>query len=70
MKNNKKTYNSLKEISNDLKVLNLQREIAFEELKLMKNNIQKSLEPYSYFNSVLKFVSKYGAIAIIRKIIK
>lgn len=65
-----KTYNSLKEIELDLKKVKLEREIAFEELKIAKHELEDSFKPFSIISSLLKFASKYGVLLLIKKIFK
>ena len=40
-----KVYSSFKDIENNLKRLRLERDIAWEELKLMKNEYKEDLKP-------------------------
>jgi hypothetical protein len=65
-----KTYKSLKELEYDLKRLNLERQIALEELKIATNDIQDSLKPARWVVSISKFLGKYGLWVLLRKIIK
>ena len=41
-----KQYNNLKEINHDLKRLSLERQIAWEEMKGLKEDFKESLQPY------------------------
>lgn len=66
----KKTYNSFKEIDRDLKQLSLERQIAFEELKGVKQDFENSIKPITILSTVFKFVSKYGVLLIVKKIFK
>ncbi|TXD48203.1 DUF6327 family protein [Polaribacter sp. IC073] len=65
-----RTYQSFEEIDRDLKLLSLEKEIALEELKVVKNDFEESLRPISILSNGLKFVSKYGALMFIKKIFK
>ncbi|SHJ11445.1 DUF6327 family protein [Aquimarina spongiae] len=65
-----KTYNSFKEIEQDLRKLNLQRKISFEQMKLVKHELKEDLQPYNWVITVLNSVKKYGILYIIRKIFK
>ena len=65
-----KTYRNFAEIDRDLKMLSLERQIALEELKFVKNDFEQTLKPISILNSVLKFVSKYGILLMIKKMFR
>ncbi|AQS95021.1 hypothetical protein BXQ17_13450 [Polaribacter sp. BM10] len=65
-----KNYTSFKEIDRDLKQLALERDIALEELKGVKNDFEQSLKPLNILSSSLKFLSKYSALVFIKKIFK
>lgn len=60
-------YNSLEEIKADLKKYKLEQEIALEELKLVKNNIQENVKPVKFIGRVFY---NYFSIPLIYKIIK
>jgi len=64
-----KTYNSFKDIDNDLKKLNLEQ-IAWEELKLVKEEFKEDLQPLNWVSSALKVVGKMGGFMLLKKIIK
>lgn len=65
-----KTYESFAEIERDLKQLSLEREIALEELKMVKNDFENSIKPISIISSAVKFLSKYGVLMLVKKIFK
>lgn len=65
-----KTYQSFEEIERDLKQLSLERKIAVEELKIVKNDFEESIKPISILTSIFKFFSKYGVLMLIKKIFK
>jgi hypothetical protein len=65
-----KSYESFAEIERDLKQLSLEREIAFEELKMVKNDFEESIKPISILSSAVKFFSKYGVLMLVKKIFK
>lgn len=65
-----KNYNSLSEIKNDLKVLDLEKDVALEELKIVKNQFYNFLKPFNLLGSAAKIVSKYGFIYLIKKFTK
>ncbi|WP_458627173.1 DUF6327 family protein [Winogradskyella sp. PC D3.3] len=62
-----KTYTSFKDIDSDLKRYKLERDIAWEELKLIKTEYKEDLQPLNWISSALKLTGKYSFIAIIRK---
>ncbi|RZT00048.1 hypothetical protein [Aquimarina brevivitae] len=65
-----KYYNSFEEIQYDLKRLNLERQIAIEELKLIKSEVNEELKPYNWIPSILGMLKKYGMMYLLKKIIK
>lgn len=65
-----KTYTSFNDIEKDLKRLRLERDIAWEELKLLKGEYKQDLQPYNWMQTVLKYASKYGVLMLFKKIIK
>jgi hypothetical protein len=65
-----KAYQSFEEIDRDLKRLSLEKQIALEELKMVKNDFEESLRPISILSDAFKFFSKYGALIFIKKIFK
>lgn len=62
-----KTYTSFEEIDNDLKRYKLERDIAWEELKLIKTEFKEDLQPLNWISTALKLTGKYSFIALIRK---
>lgn len=65
-----RNYQSLEEIELDLKRLNLERQIAIEELKLTKYNLEEHLKPINLVGNFLKFASKYGLLILIKRFFK
>lgn len=63
-------YNSFEDIDHDLKRLRLERDIAWEELKLSKGEIAEHFKYPNWLNTILKGVSKYGFYLLIKKFIK
>jgi len=47
----KKSYNSLKEIQSELQVLQLQRDIQLEELKLTRHQLKDDLSPANWITT-------------------
>ncbi|RKR08019.1 hypothetical protein CLV91_2785 [Maribacter vaceletii] len=65
-----KSYTTFKSISLDLKRLKLERQIALEEIKGIKQDVQQDLQPYNWINTTLSVAKKYGFLYLIKKIIK
>lgn len=65
-----KIYNSFSEIEKDLKKLQLEKEIAIEELKIVKHDFEAYTKPIVLVNKTLKYLSKYGVLLMIKKLFK
>lgn len=65
-----KKYNSLDEINNDLKRLSLERDIAWEEMKGLRYQVQEDLSAYNWLHTILLAVKKYGLLYLVKKILK
>jgi hypothetical protein len=65
-----RTYETFEEIDNDLKKLKLERDIAVEELKIVKHNFDEFLKPINWLTTVFRMASKYGFLLVIKKIFK
>jgi hypothetical protein len=65
-----KTYKNFDEIELDLKRLNLERQIAWEELKGMKREVEADLSPYRWISTFLSVLKKYGFIYFVRKVLR
>ncbi|WP_179336236.1 DUF6327 family protein [Winogradskyella costae] len=61
-----KTYTTFEDIDNDLKRHKLERDIAWEELKLIKSEFKEDLQPLNWISTALKLTGKYSFIAMIR----
>ncbi|MGR7813770.1 DUF6327 family protein [Lacinutrix undariae] len=66
----KKHYNSLKEIQSELHLLQLQREIQLEELKLTRHQLKDDLSPANWISTIFNGVKKYGLLMLLRKFMK
>ena len=64
-----KTYKSFDEIDYDLNRLKLERQIAWEEIKGVKNNFQEEMQPLNWVNTGMKVAGKYGILVLLRKLI-
>lgn len=65
-----KSYQNLESIERDLKILNLERQIAFEEIKTLKEEYKQNLQPLNWIQSGLKIAGKLGGMILLKKIIK
>lgn len=65
-----KQYNNFEEIRYDLKRLSLERQIAWEEMKGIKQEVKDELQPYYWLGTLLSAVKKYGLLYLIRKLFK
>ncbi len=65
-----KTYTSFKEIEQDLRKLNLQRQICLEEMKLLKSEFKEDLQPYQWVSTIFSAVKKYGIFYLIKRLFK
>lgn len=65
-----KQYDSFEEIDRDLKRLSLERNIALEEMKLLKSEFKDDLKPINWVNTILSGLGKYGLYTLIKRIIK
>jgi len=65
-----KSYNSIEDINLDLKRLNLQRKIAWEEMKGLRHEVKEDLSPYNWVNTLISALKKYGLLYVIRKILR
>lgn len=63
-------YTSFEEIREDLKRLSLQRQIAFEEIKSLKHDVQEDFSSSNWIQTALGAVKKFGILFLIRKIFK
>lgn len=63
-----KNYTTFEDIEYDLKRLNLERQIAFEELKGVKSNLQEDLKPSYWVQTVLNLGIKFGSYRLLKKI--
>ncbi|MBU2997726.1 hypothetical protein KO500_14850 [Cellulophaga baltica] len=63
-------YTSFEEIEYDLKRLNLERQIAVEQLKSFKVQVQKDLQPLNWIQSGFKVASKLSTVMLLKKLFK
>lgn len=65
-----KVYKSFEEIDQELKRLDLQRQIAVEHLKLTGNQVKEDLSPLNWINTLLNVFYKYGITILIKRLFK
>lgn len=65
-----KIYNNIENLEKDLKILDLERQIAWEEIKAVKEEYKEDFKPYNWIQSGLKVASKFGAMMMLKKIFK
>ncbi|KAB1066583.1 hypothetical protein F6U93_14290 [Tamlana haliotis] len=66
-----KTYKDTDSLERDLKILDLERKIALEEFKTLKQDYTESLNPVNWIPTNLRWlVTNYSTKYILRKIFK
>ena len=65
-----KQYRTQEDIKRDLRRLQLEKQIAWEELKVVKSEFKETLQPYTWLQTGFKMASKVGIMMLIKKIIK
>ncbi|SIQ01541.1 hypothetical protein [Maribacter ulvicola] len=63
-------YKNFEEVEFNLKRLKLEREIALEELKGLKQDVQEDLSPYNWVSTAFSAAKKFGMLYVMRKVIK
>ncbi|HDZ05460.1 hypothetical protein LCGC14_0071080 [marine sediment metagenome] len=63
-------YKNFDEIEYNLKRLKLERQIALEELKGLKQDVQEDLSPYNWVSTAFSAAKKFGMLYIMRKVVK
>ncbi|CDF79741.1 glutaminyl-tRNA synthetase [Formosa agariphila KMM 3901] len=66
----KKVYNSFDEINYELKRLDLERKIAWEELKGLKGDVKEDLQPLNWVQTALSYTAKIGSFVMFKKFMK
>lgn len=64
------SYATIEDINTDLKRLKLERQIAWEEMKGIKHEVEEDLRPYNWVNTALSAGKKYGILYLVRKLFK
>ncbi|HIC31703.1 MAG: hypothetical protein JXK08_00035 [Flavobacteriaceae bacterium] len=65
-----KQYRTQEDIKKDLRRLQLEKQIAWEELKIVKSDFKETLQPYTWLQTGFKMASKVGVMMLIKKIIR
>lgn len=65
-----KTYKTFEDIDNDLKRISLEREIAWEELKIHKAEFKQEMQPPQWVHFILVIAGKYGFLMLFKKFLK
>lgn len=65
-----KQYRTQEDIKRDLRRLQLEKQIAWEELKVVKSDFKETLKPYTWLQTGFKMASKVGVMMLIKKIIR
>lgn len=65
-----KIYKSFDEIDYELSRLKLEQQIAWEEIKGVKNDFQEDMKPLNWVNTAVKLAGKYGVILLMKKFIR
>ncbi|TLP75718.1 hypothetical protein [Maribacter sp. ACAM166] len=63
-------YKNFDEIEFNLKRLKLERQIALEEIKGLKQDVQDDLSPYNWISTALSAAKKFGLLYLMRKVVK
>jgi len=66
----KTQYKTQEDIKRDLHRLQLEKQIAWEELKVVKSDFKDTLQPYTWIQTGFKMACKVGIMMLIKKIIK
>lgn len=65
-----KHYQTFEDIDYDIKRLNLERQIAYEELKGLKSDIKDDLKPANWVLTIMNYAKKYGFYLLLKKVIR
>ena len=65
-----KTYKNFESIERDLKILNLERKIALEEIKHLKHEYQDCLKLPNWLQSGMAIFGKMSTLLLLKKAIK
>jgi len=63
-------YTNFEDLEHDLKRLKLERNIAIEELKMVKSDYAEALTPLNWIQTGISFAGKYGLFVLLKRIFK
>ena len=66
----KTDFKNFKEIKMELKRLDLERQIATEEFKALKGEVQDDLKPLNWVQTAVNFTGKIGSLVLMKKMFK
>ncbi|WP_299252278.1 hypothetical protein [uncultured Lacinutrix sp.] len=66
----KKVYRNFNEIDEELRRLELERQIAKEEIKAVKGDLKESLQPAQWMQTGVKMVGKIGSMVLLKKLFR
>ena len=65
-----KTYKNFESIERDLKILNLERKIALEEIKHLKHDYEDCLKLPNWIQTGMDILGKFSTLLLFRKAVK
>ncbi|WGD35044.1 hypothetical protein [Olleya sp. YS] len=65
-----KQYNTQEDIERDIRRLSLEKQIAWEELKIIKEDFRDALQPSHWLQTGFKMFTKLGLMMLVKKIIR
>lgn len=66
----KKVYRNFNEIDEELTRLELERQIAIEEIKAVKGDLKESLQPSQWMQTGFKVAGKIGSMVLLKKLFR
>jgi len=66
----KKVYRNFNEIDEELTRLELERQIAIEEIKAVKGDLKESLQPSQWMQTGVKVAGKIGSMVLLKKLFR
>ncbi|WP_452223187.1 hypothetical protein [Lacinutrix chionoecetis] len=64
----RKVYYNFKDIEIDLKRLDLERQIAKEEVKSVQGDLKESLQPAQWIQTGIKVAGKIGSVVLLKRL--
>ncbi|QDO94324.1 hypothetical protein FNB79_10255 [Formosa sediminum] len=66
----KKDFTNFDDIKLELKRLDLERQIAWEEMKALKGDVKEDLKPLNWVHTVINYTGKIGSLVFLKKLFK